>query len=317
MASASQIMKRSLILIPLLLCFLVASVQSGGIAVYWGQDGREGTLKSTCDSGNYVIVILAFITTFGNGRTPVLNLAGHCDRSTGGCKSLTTDIKACQAKGIKVLLSLGGGSGSYTLSSQSDAQNVAKYLWDNYLGGTSTNRPLGSAVLDGIDLDIELGGTNYYDVLAKTLSSYSSKGNKVYISAAPQCPYPDAHLGQALSTGIFDYVWVQFYNNPPCQYQSGDITKLTNSWNTWTSKVKATKIFMGLPASTGAAVTGYIPPSTLTGQVLPMAKKSSKYGGIMLWSRYFDVQNKYSDQVKSFVANLSDDGDANDTTATA
>ncbi|KAJ3684926.1 hypothetical protein LUZ61_014090 [Rhynchospora tenuis] len=306
---ATNTLKLSLILIPLLLCFLAASVRSGGIAVYWGQNGNEGTLKSTCDSGNYVIVILAFITTFGNGRTPVLNLAGHCNPFRGGCKSLTADINACQARGIKILLSLGGGSGSYTLSSPSDAQNVAKYLWDSYLGGTSlsTDRPLGSAVLDGIDLDIELGGTSYYDVLAKNLSSYSSMGKKVYISAAPQCPYPDIHLEQALSTRLFDYVWVQFYNNPQCQYQSGDITKLTNSWNTWTSNVKATKIFMGLPASTGAAGSGYILPSTLTSQVLPMAKKSPKYGGIMLWSRFFDVQNKYSDQVKSVVSNLADE----------
>ncbi|KAJ3684923.1 hypothetical protein LUZ61_014087 [Rhynchospora tenuis] len=242
------------------------------------------------------------VTTFGNRQTPVLNLAGHCNPSTGGCKSLSTDIHACQAKGIKVLLSLGGGIGSYTLSSPSDAQNVAQYLWNNYLGGTSKDRPFGSAVLDGIDLDIELGGTSYYDVLAKNLSSYSSKGRKVYISAAPQCPYPDQHLGQALSTGLFNYVWVQFYNNPPCQYRSGDITKLINSWNTWTGKVKATKIFMGLPANSTAAGSGYIPPITLKNQVLPRVKKSSKYGGIMLWNRYFDVLNKYSDQVKSVVA---------------
>ncbi|KAJ3684927.1 hypothetical protein LUZ61_014091 [Rhynchospora tenuis] len=294
---ASQTKKLSLILIALLLSSLASSVQSGGIAVYWGQDGREGTLKSTCDSGNYVIVILAFLTTFGNGQTPVLNLAGHCDPSSGGCKSLSTDIQACQTKGIKVLLSLGGGVGSYTLSSASDAQSVAQYLWNNYLGGTSSNRPLGNAVLDGIDLDIELGGTNYYDILSKSLSSYSSKGRKVYLSAAPQCPYPDAHLGQALSTGLFDYVWVQFYNNQPCEYQSGDVTKLTNSWNTWTSKVDAGKIFIGLPASTAAAGSGYIPPSTLDSEVLPMAKKSSKYGGIMLWDRYYDLQNNYSGQV--------------------
>jgi chitinase len=282
----------------LLLGFLISSAQGGSIAVYWGQNGREGTLKAACDTGNYAYVMLSFLTTFGNGRTPVLNLAGHCNPSRGTCTGLTSDIKSCQAKGIKVFLSLGGGAGSYSLSSKSDANKVAQYLWNNYLGGKSFNRPLGSAILDGIDFDIELGGSKYYDDLAKFLSAYSKSGKKVYLTAAPQCPYPDSHLGKALSTGLFDYVWVQFYNNQPCEYRSGDITKLTSSWNTWVRNIKATKIFVGLPASTAAAGSGYIPPDVLKNKVLPVVKRSAKYGGIMLWSRYFDAQNNYSGQVK-------------------
>ena len=50
-------------------------------------------------------------------------------------------------------------------------QEVAQYLWDNYLGGTSANRPLGSAFLDGINFDISEEATttkmawqNSYDV---------------------------------------------------------------------------------------------------------------------------------------------------------
>jgi len=33
--------------------------------------------------------------------------------------------------------------------------------------------------------------------------------SKPYITAAPQCPFPDAWLGNALTTGLFDFVWVQ------------------------------------------------------------------------------------------------------------
>jgi chitinase len=47
-----------------------------------------------------------------------------------------------------VLLSLGG---SYGLSSTDEANSVANYLWDNFLGGSSSSRPLGDAVLDGIE----------------------------------------------------------------------------------------------------------------------------------------------------------------------
>ncbi|XP_078151634.1 hevamine-A-like [Carex rostrata] len=298
---ASQTRSRSilsLLTISLLLSLLTASAQAGSIVVYWGQNGNEGTLADTCATGNYGYVILAFLTTFGNGQTPVLNLAGHCDPSAGTCTGLTSDIQSCQSMGIKVILSLGGASGSYQLTSTSDAQNVADYLWNNYLGGSSSSRPLGSAVLDGIDFDIESGSSDYYGDLANSLKQYSSQ---VYLTAAPQCPYPDTYLGPALQTGIFDYVWVQFYNNAPCQYSSGDITNLVNSWNTWTSSFQVTNIFLGIPASTDAAGSGYIPPNDLTSQVLPAIQGSSKYGGIMLWNRYYDLENNYSAQVKGSV----------------
>ena len=167
-------------------------------------------------------------------------------------------------------------------------------------GGQSSSRPLGAAVLDGIDFDIEGGSTQHWDDLARSLSAYSTQSKKVYLTAAPQCPYPDAHLGDALKTGLFDYVWVQFYNNPQCQYTSGSITNLENSWKQWTTDVAATKIFLGLPASPEAAPSGgFIPASVLTSQVLPAINSSAKYGGVMLWSKYYD--NGYSSSIKDSV----------------
>ncbi|GLJ32416.1 hypothetical protein SUGI_0652310 [Cryptomeria japonica] len=144
------------------------------------------SLRSTCSTGNYEMVILAFLATFSNGETPMINLAGHCDPYTkGSSNGLSSDIKACQSRGVKVLLSLGGGAGSYYLSSDADAQNVASYLWDNYLGGHSDSRPLGDAVLDGIDLDIEGATIEHWGSLAKYIKGYGG-GNKVYVTVAPQ-----------------------------------------------------------------------------------------------------------------------------------
>jgi chitinase len=34
-----------------------------------------------------------------------------------------------------------------------------------------------------------------------------------FLNSAPQCPFPDAWLGDALDHAWFDFVWVQFYNN--------------------------------------------------------------------------------------------------------
>jgi len=144
-----------------------AGARAGGIAIYWGQNGNEGTLAETCATGNYKFVNVAFLPTFGKGQTPVLNLAGHCDPASNGCTGVGADIKACQRMGIKVLLSIGGGVGKYGLSSAADARLVAAYLWNSYLGGTSSSRPLGDAVLDGIDFDIELGSAKFWDNLAR------------------------------------------------------------------------------------------------------------------------------------------------------
>ena len=79
------------------------------------------------------------------------------------------------------MLSIGGGAGSYSLSSTDDARQVATYLWNNFLGGRSSSRPLGAAVLDGIDFDIEGGTTQHWDELATFLSQYSKQGEKVYL----------------------------------------------------------------------------------------------------------------------------------------
>ncbi|KAG1346520.1 Acidic endochitinase [Cocos nucifera] len=286
----------------LLLLALAATSHAGSIAVYWGQNTAEGTLADTCASGLYSYVNIAFLNNFSNGQNPSLNLAGHCDPTAGTCTSLTSDIQSCQSQGVKVLLSLGGVSGTYSLSSAADAQSLATYLWDNFLGGSSSSRPFGSAVLDGIDFDIEQGSADNYDVLAKALSQFRSQGKKVYLTAAPQCVYPDQHLDTALQTGLFDYVWVQFYNNAGCDYSSGSVDNLSSAWSQWTSGVTATNIFLGVPASTAAAPSGgYIPPDVFISQVLPVVKDSSKYGGIMVWNRYYDEQSNYSATVKNSV----------------
>ncbi|KAK7279880.1 hypothetical protein RJT34_24939 [Clitoria ternatea] len=78
---------------------------------------------------------------------------------------------------------------------------------------------------------------------------------------------------------LFDYIWVQFYNNPPCQYTTGNVVGLQNSWDVWTSKVPATSILLGLPAAPNASNngSGFILPSKLISDVLPAIKNSTKY----------------------------------------
>ncbi|KAK0594886.1 hypothetical protein LWI29_001565 [Acer saccharum] len=116
----------------LVLSLVVAAAHGGGIAIYWGQNGNKGTLTETCATRKYTHVNVAFLNKFGGGQTPELNLAGHCNPATGACRVVSTAVESCQSRGIKVMLSIGGGIGNYSLISESDTKTVAEYLYNNF-----------------------------------------------------------------------------------------------------------------------------------------------------------------------------------------
>ncbi|EEF50610.1 hevamine-A precursor, putative [Ricinus communis] len=215
-----------------------------------------------------------------------INLAGHCDPATNASQKLSKGIRNCQNQGVKVMLSIGGGQGNYSLSSNADARNVAEYL------GKSNSRPLGGAVLDGIDFDIENGDGRYYPALVRRLSEL-----RVYLTAAPQCPFPDRYLNDALSTSFSP----MFGSSFTTMLSSSKPDNFKNSWNKWTSSVSASKFFVGLPASRAAAGDGYVTTNDLKTQVLPFVKSSSKYGGVMISDKYNDDRTGYSSKIKDSV----------------
>ncbi|KAK4436253.1 Hevamine-A [Sesamum alatum] len=271
-----------------------------GVSTYWGQNHEEGSLLAACESGLYEYVNVGFLTTFGCYHNPVINLDDH------DASSLVADIKACQDKGIKVLLSIGGAGGNDTICSPENAKEVADYLWENYLAPGNAG-VLGDATFDGIDFYVEALSNLYWDDLVKALAAYSSAEKKVYLSAAPQCPYPDYYLDAAIKTGCFDYISVHFFDNAPCDY-SGGIDSLLASWNKWSSSLpEGNKLFLGLPASREDASSGYIEPEELTTKVLPLIKSSPNYGGVMVFDRLFDVRANYTAKIKPAVC---DDGTA-------
>lgn len=80
--------------------FLFFKSNAGSLVVYWGQNGGDGKLIDTCNTGLFQIINIAFLSTFGNGRTPQINLASHCQPNS--CQAIGGSIKNCQNKGIKV-----------------------------------------------------------------------------------------------------------------------------------------------------------------------------------------------------------------------
>ncbi|GLJ20989.1 hypothetical protein SUGI_0383630 [Cryptomeria japonica] len=286
--------------IALLVALLWSGAFAGNIAIYWGQNGpdeTEASLAETCASGNFEIVIVSYLLINGtsNPDLPELDVVNH------PIEELNDDIKSCQSSGKKVFLSLYGA-----VASAKHAQNLSSYLWDNFLGGNSGSGPLGDVVLDGIDFGVYEGSIEHWDDLAGAISNLSTSSEKVYLSAAPQCPYPDAWLDKALQTGLFDYVWIQFFNNPTCEYANNDASKLVNSWITWISSsintIQTEGFYLGLPAASEYVYSGgYIEPDTLISDVLPEIKAFSKYGGVTLWTKYWDQQTNYSSSIKDSV----------------
>jgi chitinase len=62
---------------------------------------------------------------------------------------MAPDIKHCQSKGKLVTLSLGGATGGVGFQSDSQATSFADTIWNLFLGGESSIRPFGDAILDG------------------------------------------------------------------------------------------------------------------------------------------------------------------------
>ncbi|KAJ3556869.1 hypothetical protein NM688_g1787 [Phlebia brevispora] len=278
------------------------------VAVYWGQNSYGAThtdvanfqqpLAFYCQDDAIDVFPVAFMNEFfSTGNIPSINLANTCnnvDNATFSgttmpiCTSVGTDIKTCQAAGKVVTLSLGGAGGSVGFESDDQAESLADTVWDLFLGGSSSTRPFGDAVLDGIDLDIEGGSSTGYAAFVNQIRSHASGASKTYyISAAPQCVYPDASLGAVLNAASFDMVYVQFYNNP-CGLQNFNESSNWDFgiWDNWARTVSPNpnvKIYIGAPASSTAAGSGYQAISTLSEIATTMRKSFPSFGGVMLW----------------------------------
>ncbi|KAI1319912.1 Chitinase 1 [Mortierella claussenii] len=263
---------------------------------YWGQNsvsstgGTETDLINYCQDGTVDVFALAFVSSIQNGA-PILNLANHCwDQFPGTsllrCPKIGQDIKACQAKGKAIVLSIGGASGSYSLPDAASGRAFADQIWNIFLGGSSSTRPFGDAILDGVNLDLESGqNAGYVAFIASLRQKFAASSKKYYITAAPQCPYPDQATKDALAQSWFDLVWVQFYNNY-CGVQSFGTSNFNfDTWNNWATSVsqnKDVRILLGVPGGPSGAGSGVIDANQLK-TILASVRTFSNFGGVMMW----------------------------------
>ena len=147
--------------------------------------------------------------------------------------------------------------------------------------------------------------SQYHADLAKALALlFETDKSKTYLlTAAPQCPENDGLL-PALQTGLFDYVFIQFYNNYCGAYTYGtDDDQFTKSWSSWSNAMAAyskTKIFLGLPAGPGSTEDAkYQLDAEAATAVIKSVLKTPNFGGVSLWDYSLAAKfNNYQKVVK-------------------
>ncbi|KAM7198812.1 glycoside hydrolase family 18 protein [Rhypophila sp. PSN 637] len=298
---------------------------SDNVVLYWGQNSAgqaqsQQRLATYCGNSNLDVIPLAFLHSIKNPT--LLNFASASDRCTVfdgtqllKCPEIEADIKTCQAQGKTIVLSIGGAT--YTeggFSSASEAVTWANTIWAMFgpdQNNKSINRPFGSAVIDGFDIDVEAVSANLVAFASQLRTNMDAASNKKYfLSAAPQCPFPDAANQDMLNSVKFDFVAVQFYNNY-CGVQSyvpGSANQFNfnfNVWDNWaktTSKNPNVKILLGIPGSPSAAGSGYVSGNQLS-SVIRYSKQFSSFGGVMAWdmSQVFN-NNGFLDSITAALA---------------
>ena len=134
----------------------------------------------------------------------------------------------------------------------------------------------------------------------------ADKTRTYYISAAPQCPRPDASIPLDAMQSM-DFVFVQFYNNGDCNVGQPGFVDSFKAWGSdLSAKGAGPKLYIGAPGCQACAGSGYVDPTTMA-SVVDSVKSVSNLGGVMLWDGPEAVMNKngrqdYTEVVKAALA---------------
>ncbi|KAL7782663.1 chitinase chi18-17 [Trichoderma ceciliae] len=272
------------------------------IVVYWGQNSGsvgQNRLSYYCQNAPDIDVInISFLIGITNLNLNLANVGNNCTSfpqapNLLNCPQVEADIIECQQTyGKTILMSLFGST--YTesgFSSSTAAVSAAQEIWAMFgpvQSGNSTPRPFGTAVVDGFDFDLEDPIENNMEPFAAELRSLldANTSKKFYLSAAPQCGYPDIADESFINGQVsFDWLNVQFYNNP-CGVAQYPNSFAWSDWDNWAKTVSANKnakVLIGTGANVSGVNPGFFPTDAQLAGAISLAKGSSSFGGVMLW----------------------------------
>lgn len=172
-----------------------------------------------------------------------------------------------------------------------------------------------------LDVDNESGTMLYMDTLMSTLRNLfaTDQSHRYYLSAAPQCPRPDASIPLVSMQTQTDFVWVQFYNNPQCNLDSG--ASFTSSLEAWSNDLQANitgfvnigngvtapKLFVGALAFAGGS--GFVDNGEELRSILEgvQALNLTNLGGVMWWDGSYELQTALYDANNETFAQIVED----------
>ncbi|MFJ1899314.1 chitinase [Streptomyces sp. NPDC088115] len=294
------------------------SVPKHAVTGYWQNFNNGATVQKLSDvPANYDIIAVSFADATATPGAVTFNL------DTAGLNGYTVDqfkadIKAKQAAGKNVIISVGGEKGSVSVNSDTSATNFANSVY-------SLIQEYG---FNGVDIDLENGLNSTY--MTKALRSLSQKaGSGLVITMAPQTIDMQSTAGEYFKTalGIKDILTVvnmQYYNSGSmlgCDgkvYSQGSVDFLTAlACIQLEGGLDPSQVGLGVPASTSGAGSGYVAPSVVNAALDCLAKgtgcgsfKPSKtYPGVrgaMTWSTNWDAKsgNAWSNAVGPHVHGL-------------
>jgi len=269
---------------------------SNNVAVWVGNSASttKDTVTNACKDASVDIVILTFATAIAGDKVTVLH-SGASD------EEYVSEIKACQAAGKKVFMSLGGATGTISWTSAEQAKQGADAVYKQFLSADGMYK----TALDGIDLDIEDGKSAFWTDFTKELASKKSKSQ--YISGAPQCPSPDASLPFDVLNQM-DFVWVQFYNNGPCNHGASGFMDSVKSWS---SKLTGPKLYIAAPGDKASAGSGYIDAGAMASEIAQVKGAIKNLGGYALWDYDTAAKNSnYQQAIKKALGGSTGGSDA-------
>ena len=255
-----------------------ATVTLNGYWQNFTNPAETPVLLSAIPSG-YKTVIIAF-ADLANDGTASFNLQGPpYSTLQDGVTQFNNDIKTLQARGVKVLLSLGGQNGYYSLNSLSAQQNFVNSL----------KTIIADYGFDGLDYDFENGLTNanstYLVAATSTLKQdFASAGKTLIFTTAPETIdvywqlFHSGKYDQLIQAGLINSVQTQLYNSgcmlsykpgSPCYGQASEdfiVSQVDSTIQTWIKNgvSNADSLYVpGLPATATAAGGGYVDPVTV------------------------------------------------------
>ncbi|WP_420035344.1 chitinase [Streptomyces sp. cg28] len=295
-----------------------AAAPAHAVTGYWQNFDNGAAVQKLSDvPSDYDIIAVAFAdaTTTPGAVDFTLDSAGLGGYTEDAFKA---DIKAKQAAGKSVVISVGGQNGTVSINDSASATNFADSLY-------ALMQEYG---FDGVDIDLENGLNSTY--MSQALESLAAKaGSGFVLTMAPQTIDMQSTANEYFKTAlavkdILTVVNMQYYNSGSmlgCDgkvYSQGTVDFLTAlACIQLEGGLDPSQVGLGVPASSSAAGSGYVAPSVVNDALDCLAKgtncgsfKPSKtYPGIrgaMTWSTNWDATagNAWSSAVGAHVHGL-------------